>query len=234
MALNLLDLPAEIRLKIYSHLFTEERIVIDAGNYSGPACLLPKHALPSRCAPQSAQLLRVSKLIYGEAAPFLYRGKTFIVSTHTFAGAMPIAVSDGNPWAKHVKELVWRLQCDFMKKCYFEDLTFSGADVSQFTILEFRCQAADWRNALCDEAFRQEKLVQGRERLLQYLKYLQDKAAAVNVKFTLSEDKSFLGKGQVWFRLDRSTRYQTLRYVRHFCEWHCICWTDVEKEQMRQ
>src|SRR5271163_3043684 len=125
MASSLLQLPLEIRLQIYSLAFGEGTVVLDAGNYSGPSCLIPKHATPVNATGRSSQLLQTCKTILHEAMPVLYENTAVHVTTSTFPGTLPTAFTDGCPLAPYTRKLVWQLQCDLMKKFYFDDFEVS-------------------------------------------------------------------------------------------------------------
>ena len=202
MACTLLGLPAEVRLNIYSHLFDEQQVFVDAGNLAGPAVMLPTRATPTRI-PDSAQVLRTCKTLRAEAEPLLYQHLTFHVSNNTFAGSLPYRVSEGNAIAPRIRHLVWQLQCDLLKKFYFEDLAITAEEVAQLDTLEIRCRCENWRDSYHKDAVPTEQFLRNRQQVVDYLKCLQAKAAAIGVVFILAEDPSLLKKGELRLRLSK-------------------------------
>lgn len=194
---NFFDLPVEIRLDIYKHLFGAGKVILTIGR-SDSDSLLPAVAKPQTHDPRSSQLLAVCKTILEEARPVLYANTTFHVLSHVFAGKLPSNFTDGAPLAPFVKHLIWQVDCDMMKFVYEEDLKMEPSDLAQLSSLEIRCRAETWRGSFLGESCDRDRFVQGREQTISYAKYLQ-KQMADNVN--LVEDRTFLGKGCVRLRL---------------------------------
>ena len=200
MACTLLGLPTEIRLNIYSHLFEEETVLLDAGNHAGPSVALPARTLPAR-SPESAEILRTCKSLRGEAQPLLYQKLTFRVTNNNFAGSLPYRLTDGLAIIDHVKHLIWELHCDFLKKFYFEDLAIPGEDVANLDSFEIRCRCENWHGSVGKTAVATEQFIQNRQQIEDYLRCLQAKAAETGARFVLSENETCLGKGEVRMKM---------------------------------
>lgn len=201
---SLLDMPVEIRLGIYSHLFKLAKIVLDAGNPpASQTCLIPEDANTNRRqAGRSSQVLRTCKTILHEARPVLFSNTTFHITTHTFAGSLPSSLSNGHPIARHAKNVVWQVDCDILKRYYPEDFAFRQGDLENLNSLEVIAKVDTWRGSFCGEDCDREGFVQGRNGLLEYGNLLlsqlrRDGARSVE----LVEDQRYLGKGEVRIRL---------------------------------
>lgn len=197
---NFFDLPVEIRLDIYKHVFGVGKIIL-ATSRADTDSLLPAVAKPQTHQPRGAQLLAVCQTILQEARPILYANTTFHVLCHVFAGKLPSTFTDGAPMAPFVRHLIWQVDCDMLKYVYEEDLKMETSDLAQLSSLEIRCRAETWRNSFLGEYCDRERFVQGREQTISYAKYLQRNM--VN-DANLIEDRTFLGKGCVMMRLGKS------------------------------
>ena len=212
MGCTLLELPTEVRLNLYSHLFDEQKILCDAGNDAGSGVMLPTRATPNR-APKSAQILRACKLIQEEAEPLLYQKLVVYVSNNTFAGSLPYRLSDGVAGAHKVKHIVWQLHCDLLKKFYFEDMVISSEDVVGLDSFEIHCQCEGWRDSIGKNVITTARFAQNRQQVVDYLKCLQTKAADIGVQFDLGEDQSFVRKGELRLRLSKQLRHSHYKVI---------------------
>lgn len=203
---SLLDLPVEIRLLIYEHLYTPAKVVLDAGNPSSiQSCLIPHAAETRRRRPgRSSQLLRVCRMILLEARLVLYANTTFHIMTHTFAGSLPSSLSNGHPIARYAKHVVWEMSCDILKKYYPEESTFRQGDLAMLDTLEVVAKVDTWKGSFCGEDCDREGFVRGRKGMLEYGKlllgqFLPDGASSTQ----LVEDQRHLGQGEVRLRLEK-------------------------------
>ena len=209
---SLLDLPAEVRLNVYSHLFKDQRIFIDAGNYSGLQSMLPIHRATSHNSssspPESAQLLQVCRTLHNEAQPLLYEHLTFHVSTRTFAGSLPYSLTDAQtntdpdvttsiPSSPFLRHIIWQLQCDILKKFYFEDLKITAEQIANLETFEIRCRCAAWRDVGEKDLSESEKFTRGREQVRAYLAHLGALRDSAGEKYVVDEDESVWGIGEV-------------------------------------
>lgn len=203
---SICDLPVEIRLKIYSYLFSPSKVVLEAGNPpSNQSCLIPEAAdIRSLQCGRSSQLLRVCQKILYEARPVLYVNTVFHIITHTFAGSLPSSLSDAHPIAKHARHVVWQLDCDILKKYYPEDFAFQQGDLDMLDTLEMIAKVDTWKGSFCGEDCDREGFVRGRKGMLEYGKLLQSQLEKDAGSSTyLIEDQRFLGRGEVRIRLGR-------------------------------
>ena len=203
---SLRDLPVETRLKIYSHLFSPSKVVLEAGNpSSNHSFLIPEAVnIRKRQSGRSSQLLRVCQLILYEARPVLYANTTFQIMMNTFAGSLPSSLSDGHPIAKHVRHLVWQVDCDILKKYYIEDFAFQQGDLGMLKNLELIAKVDTWKGSFCGEDCDREAFARGRNGMLEYGKSLQAQLAKdAGGRVYLVEDQRFLGKGEVRIRFGR-------------------------------
>jgi hypothetical protein len=204
--LSFLNVPVEIRLSIYSHLFKSAKVVLDAGNPpASQTCLIPEDANTGRrLASRSSQLLRVCKTILYEARPVLYSRTTFHITTHTFAGSLPSSLTNGHPIARHARNVVWQVDCDILKRYYLEDFAFRQGDLDNLDSLEVIAKVDTWKGSFCGEDCDRDGFVQGRNSMLEYGKlvlgqFCRDGTSSAQ----LVEDQRLLGKGEVRLRLGR-------------------------------
>ena len=205
-------LPYEIRTAIYAEAFgktpSKSRAVLISTRIDSdsllplPGTLSPEHRYS---CPRSGQILRVCRAIYDEALPILYSQTTFHVISQTFAGKLPSTFTEvGHPFSKHVKHLVWQIDCDLMKHLYSEDLRIASEDLMGLKSLEIRARAEGWRDSFLGEECDREKFVKGREQTIAYaagLKALMQEGSTENTD--LVEDRTFLGRGCVRLQLNR-------------------------------
>lgn len=198
------DLPVEIRLSIYSYLFSPSKVVLNANDPpSDQSCLIPTAVnVRKRQCERSSQLLRVCRQILYEARPVLYANTTFHSMIRTFAGSLPSSLSNGHPIAKHVRHVVWQLDCDILKKYLDEDFTFQQGELGMIDTLEIIAKVDTWKGSFCGEDCDRDGFVRGRNNMLEYGKLLQTqlkKDSGRSAYFV--EDERFLGKGEVRIRL---------------------------------
>ena len=224
---SLLDLPAEVRLNVYSHLFKYQRVFIDAGNYSGLPALLPNHRTTRRntpsSPPESAQVLQVCRTLHAEAQPLFYQHLTFHVSTRTFAGSLPYSLTDvqantdmqtntasnlitSTSSSPPVRHIIWQLQCDILKKFYYEDLKITAEEISNLETFEIRCRCAAWRDVGEKIISESEKFTRGRQQVRGYLEHLGALGRDVGGRYEVEEDESAWGMGEVRIRLVKVSR----------------------------
>lgn len=206
MRFTLLSLPSEIRLEIYDLVFGRGKVIIDSKGDHQNSCLLPRNGNVQNPGHRSAQLLRVCKVILSEARPILYSNSTFHVITHEFAGRLPSQVTDGFPASRHVKNLIWQLDCDMLMLHYPEDLKLDESMIARWNSLEIRCKADSWRNSFMGEWCDREAFVKGRTQMISYAGIFQAAMSDQTDHVTVGmwEDRSQLGRGRVILKLNRS------------------------------
>ena len=208
----LLNLPIEIRLEIYSHLFVPSKVILDAGNPPSNQTFLIPTALNTRrhqCG-RSSQLLRVCKEILYTARPVLYANTTFHIMMHTFAGTLPSGLSNSHLLARHARHVVWQLDCDILKKYYPEDFAFQQGDLGMLDTLEMIAKVDTWKGSFCGEDTDRDGFVRGRKDMLEYGKLLLSQLQKdAHSPAYLVEDQRYLGQGEVRMRLCR--RDESLR-----------------------
>lgn len=204
MTITLLDLPVEIRLDIYSRLFSSGIAVVDGGLQEECATLLPAKAAVQQLRSCSGQLLRVCRTIWREAEPVLYDNTRFYTLVQAFAGKLPTTLANGTPFAPKVRHLTWQMNCDLMKHFYEDDFKVDGHDIARLDSLELRCQAEAWRGMSCGAWWDQEVFVRGRSQMIQYAQRLQKLMSENGTgEVDLVENRLDLGKGRVALKLSR-------------------------------
>ena len=203
---SLSDLPVEIRLSIYSYLFSPSKVMLEASEpLPTQSCLIPAALnVRKRQYQRSSQLLRVCRQILYEARPVLYANTTFHIMIRTFAGSLPASLSNGHPIAKHIRHAVWQLDCDILKRFLDEDFAFQQGDLGMIDTLEIIARVDTWKGSFCGEDCDRDGFIQGRKSMLGYGQLLQaqlknDSGSPVS----FIEDQRFLGKGEVRIRLGK-------------------------------
>ncbi|KAK5087317.1 hypothetical protein LTR70_007260 [Exophiala xenobiotica] len=206
-----LNLPLEIRLEIYSHLFGDVVAQVDGGRQDtgkesrAPSILpLPEKQLHQR--QRSAQLLRTCKAILAEARPTLYQHTIFRINFQAFAGRLPVQMTGGHPSYALIRHLEWSISCDLLKKYEPMDVMISESDMHHLQSLQLTCQVENWRGSFCGEWCDREKFVRGRQQVIDFAKLLRSKMDSLAKPATLVEDVKYLSRGRVVLRLFRGKR----------------------------
>lgn len=206
MTLGLLDLPVEVRLDIYTHVFGKGTATFMNGPQTEPPTFMPAQSGIQTSCPRSAQLLRTCRTIFNEAESILYTNTDFCTIAEAFAGKLPTLVSDDKAVGSKVKNLKWQLKCDMMKHFYPEDLQIEAKDLLQLVNLELRCQAENWRQPSCGVWCDQDSFIQGYEEIIGYARSLREQMRqAGQGEVYLTEDQSQLGRGRVILHMQRRT-----------------------------
>lgn len=208
--MGFLELPLEIRLEIYSHLFGDVVAYVeggrqDTGTEAGAPSILPIPASQPRRQQRSAQLLRTCKTILAEAQPILYQHTIFRTNFQAFAGRLPIQMTSGHPSYAHIQHLEWSLSCDMLKKFDATDVHISESDAYHLQTLQLTCQAENWKGSFCGEWCDREMFIRGRKQVVDFAKLLQSKMGGAQ-PVTLVEDVKYLARGRVVVRLFRGKR----------------------------
>lgn len=206
-----LDLPLEIRLEIYSHVFGDGVAHVDGGRQdtgseSQAPSILP---LPGKqlCQRQwSAQLLRTCRIILAETRPILYQHTIFRINFQAFAGRLPVQMAAGHPSYTLVQHIEWSLSCDLLKKYEPMDVMIGESDMHHLQSLQLTCQVENWRGSFCGEWCDREEFVRGRQQVIEFAKLLRSKMASLAKPATLVEDMRYLSRGRVVLRLSRAER----------------------------
>lgn len=205
MAFEFLSLPCEIRVEVYQLVFGSGKPIIEAKNEDDNSCLIPEGSRSRNPVQRSSQLLRVNRAILAEARPILYANTTFHVLSCSFAGKLPVRITDGHPFASYMKNLIWQLDCDMLKHHYPEDLCLDTAQAAQWNSLELRCRAESWRDSFLGEWYDREAFVTGREQVINYARALGLAMSNPDyMEVNLVEDRSQLGRGRVIVKLSRT------------------------------
>lgn len=206
MPLGFLSLPLEIRLEIYQLVLGHGTVFVELKTEDDSPCFLPANGRVQNPGRRSGQLLRVCKVILSEARPVLYNNSTFHVMTHAFAGRLPTKVTDGFITAPHIRNLIWQLDCDMLKRHYPEDLELDMSTIARWTSLEIRCRAHSWRNSFIGEWCDREAFVNGRTHLIGYARAFQSHMSSKDAPKSIGlwEDRSQLGRGRVILKLHRN------------------------------
>lgn len=204
--MHLLQLPCEIRLIIYSHLFGKQIAYIDGGRQDAGAetkmpAILPNQLKLSHPHGRSAQLLRTCKIILEEARPLLYGQTTFRTSSQAFAGRLPVRVMGEDMTLPFVRRLEWDLRCDLLKRYCPEDVCINENDVCRMESIQLSCQVENWRGSFCGDCFDRATFAEGRQQMIDFAKLLQSKMASNKRTITVVEDRRCLSKGKVVLRL---------------------------------
>ena len=206
-----LQLPLELRLEIYSHLFGDVVAHVeggrqDTGTEAEAPSILAKSGNHLRRQQRSAQLLRTCKTILAEARPILYQHTIFRVNFQAFAGRLPVKMSAGNPSYQHVRHLEWSLSCDMLKRYDATDVQIDDKEARNLQSLQLTCQAENWKGSFCGEWCDREIFIRGRQQVIDFAKLLQSKMSSSTRPVTLVEDVKYLSRGRVVTRLFRGSR----------------------------
>jgi hypothetical protein len=203
--MNFLNMPVEIRTKIYCIVFDQGKAVLGVDPREEVLSILPAASQLQHHVRRSSQLLRVCKSILSEARHILYSNTLFhVIVAQAFAGRLPCAFTDGHPAAPFAQHIIWQLDCDMMKHLYPEDLKLDATSVPNLATLELLVRAETWRDSFLGEWCDREAFVRGRESVIAYAKLLKDAMlSSRDTEVSLVEDRSQLGKGRVILRLSR-------------------------------
>jgi len=209
--MTFLQLPLEIRLDIYSHLFGDVVAHVDGGRQdTGTEAEAPsifaKPGSQLRRQQRSAQLLRTCKTILVEARPILYQHTVFRINFQAFAGRLPVKMTAENPSYPHVRHLEWSLSCDMLKRYDPTDIHIDDDEARHLQSLQLTCQAENWKGSFCGEWCDREVFVRGRQQVIDFAKVLQSKMDSSARPVTLVEDVKYLSRGRVVTRLFRGSR----------------------------
>lgn len=211
MARQFLDLPVEIRLKVYHFVFNRGKAVLSLkGNTSS---LLPLECLLEQRLQRSSQLLRTCKVILEEARSILYLNTTFHVMVQAYAGNLATLFSDGHTSAPYVRNLVWQLDCDILKQFDIDDVCLQSSQMSHLKSFEIRCRAENWRNSFLGEWCDRQAFLTGRDYMIAYASKIQHLMRGDDFgnckKPVIIEDRSQLGRGRIILRFSRVTPHLT-------------------------
>lgn len=201
-----LQLPTEIRLKIYSEILGDGLVYLNAGRQDISARAAEPEMLPASVVnayPQQrgAQILRTCKSILYEARPILYRDTIFRASFQAFAGRLPTCIAFDNPSQPHIKHIDWQLNCDLLKKFDAKDVHILAQDVQTLETVRISCQAENWRDSFCGAWTDREVFVRGRQQVIDFAQLLRERMLESNRVVRLAEDTRFLSRGRVVLRL---------------------------------
>jgi len=204
MAFEFLSLPPEIRVEVYQLVFGSGKAILEAENEDDNSYFIPQGSKSRSPVQRSSQLLRVSRAILDEARPILYANTTFHVLSSGFAGKLPLKITNGHPLASYLKNWIWQLDCDMLKRHYPEDLCLDTAETAQWNSVELRCRAESWRDSFLGEWCDREAFIAGREQVINYARVLAlAMSDAKHAEVDLVEDRSQLGRGRVIVKLIR-------------------------------
>lgn len=106
--------------------------------------------------------------------------------------------------ARHVRHLVFQVDCDVLKKYYVEDFAFRHKELAMLDSLELIAKVDTWKGSFCGEDCDREGFVRGRNGMLEYGERLKSQLGKdVGGRVCLVEDQRFLGKGEVRIKLRR-------------------------------
>lgn len=204
--MSFFQLPTEIRLRIYSELFGDGLVYLNAGRQdigtrSTHSEMLPT-SIPRSCPlERGAQILRTCKAILFEARPILYRDTVFKASFQAFAGRLPTCISSDHPSRVHIKHIEWHLNCDLLKKFDASDVNISQGDVQALQTIKISCQAENWKDSFCGAWSDREAFVRGRQQVVDFAQLLRQRMAVNNRVVSLAEETRYLSRGRVVLRL---------------------------------
>ena len=206
-----LQLPLEIRVEIYSHLFENAVTYVDGrrqdtGSEATAPSILPIPGKQLRHQQRSAQLLRTCKTILAEARPILYQHTVFRVNFQAFAGRLPVKMSAENPSYRHIRHLEWSLSCDMLKRYDAKDVQIDEEEARHLQSVQLMCQAENWKGSFCGEWCDREIFIRGRQQVIDFAKLQQSKMGTSTRPVTLVEDVKYLSRGRVVTKLFRGSR----------------------------
>ena len=204
--MEFLNLPAEIRLSIYSHLFDEGVVYVnggrqDSGNEATEPCLFPSSASQYISPGRGGQVLRTCRTILAEASPVLYKNTTFRSSSQAFAGRLPTRATPLNAIVARVSNLEWQLHCDLLKSSRLEEVAISKHEVETLKTVQLTCQAEAWRGSFCGEWCDREAFVRGRQQVVDFAKLLRSAMSEDSDPISIIENTRGLSRGRVVLRI---------------------------------